>query len=175
MKKFFAIAAAALMLAGGQAFAQNRDGRKGPKGEKPSREEMVERMSRRMAEEMELDDATTEKFVPVYSAFKNEVHEALASAPRAGKDASDAEIEAAIKAKFDVSRKVLDIREAYYDEFRKFLTPKQIQKIYNSERQHMGGPQGGPGRGEGHRGGPQGGHRGGRGGQGFGGDRGDAE
>ena len=32
------------------------------------------------------------------------------------------------------SRKILDIREEYYNEFRKFLSPKQIQKIYNMEK-----------------------------------------
>ena len=28
----------------------------------------------------------------------------------------------------------LDIREEYYNEFRKFLSPKQIQKMYNMEK-----------------------------------------
>ena len=160
MKKFFAIAAVALMMAGGQAFAQNRDSRKGPGGEKPSREEMVANMSRRMAVELELDGPTTEKFIPVYSAFRTEIFEALASAPKVGKDATDAEIEASIKAKFEVSRKVLDIREAYYDKFRKVLSPRQVRKLYNSEMNHMGGHMGG--RGEGFERG-RGGFNGGRG------------
>ena len=29
---------------------------------------------------------------------------------------------------------MLDIREKYYNEFRKFLSPKQIQKMYNMEK-----------------------------------------
>jgi len=175
MKKIFAIAAVALMMAGGQAYAQERDSGRGPKGnkgDKPSRAEMVEHMSRRMAEELALDEPTAEKFVPLYSAFKNEIHEVLAAAPKAGKDASDAEIEASIKAKFQASRQVLDIREAYYDKFREILTPRQIQKLYKSEGRKVGAHNGGPGHGGGRPGGPGNGRRGGRGGHDFGGDRG---
>ena len=47
---------------------------------------------------------------------------------------TDAEVEQAIKARFAQSRKILDIREEYYNEFRKFLSPKQIQKMYNMEK-----------------------------------------
>ena len=36
-----------------------------------------------------------------------------------------------MRARFAQSRKVLDIREKYYDEFRKFLSPKQVQKVYD--------------------------------------------
>lgn len=47
---------------------------------------------------------------------------------------TDAEVEQAIKARFAQSRKILDVREKYYNEFRKFLSPKQIQKMYNMEK-----------------------------------------
>ena len=47
---------------------------------------------------------------------------------------TDAEVEQVIKARFAQSRKMLDIREKYYNEFRKFLSPKQIQKMYNMEK-----------------------------------------
>ena len=47
---------------------------------------------------------------------------------------TDAEVEARIKARFEQSRKILDIREKYYKEYRKFLSPKQIQRIYTVEK-----------------------------------------
>ena len=47
---------------------------------------------------------------------------------------TDAEVEARIKARFDQSRKILDVREKYYKEYRKFLSPKQIQRIYTVEK-----------------------------------------
>lgn len=49
---------------------------------------------------------------------------------------TDAEVEADIKTRFAQSRKMLDIREKYYEEFRKFLSPKQVQKMYNLERRN---------------------------------------
>ena len=60
----------------------------------------------------------------------------------------------AVKADFAQGRKILDIREKYYKAYSKFLTPKQIQRVYDMERQDMqrfakkwqqkGGKQGGP-------------------------------
>lgn len=47
---------------------------------------------------------------------------------------TDAEIEKQIKDQFAQSRKILDIREKYYNEFRKILSPKQIAKIYQTEK-----------------------------------------
>lgn len=47
----------------------------------------------------------------------------------------DSLADAAIKARFDRSQKLLDIREKYYAEYCKFLTPTQIKKVYEVERQ----------------------------------------
>ena len=47
---------------------------------------------------------------------------------------TDAEIEKQIKDQFAQSRKILDVREKYYNEFRKILSPKQIMKIYQTEK-----------------------------------------
>ncbi len=50
---------------------------------------------------------------------------------------TDAEIEKQIKDQFAQSRKILDVREKYYNEFRKILSPKQIMKIYQTEKRVM--------------------------------------
>ena len=47
---------------------------------------------------------------------------------------TDAEIDQMILENFAQSHKILDIREKYYAKFRKFLTPKQIMKIYQVEK-----------------------------------------
>ena len=49
---------------------------------------------------------------------------------------TDAEIEKEIKDQFAQSRKILDVREKYYNEFRKILSPKQIMKIYQTEKRN---------------------------------------
>ena len=50
---------------------------------------------------------------------------------------TDAEVEKNIKERFAHSRKLLDIREKYYDVYRSFLSPKQIQRVYELEKQVM--------------------------------------
>ena len=47
---------------------------------------------------------------------------------------TDAEVEQQIKGRFVQSRRILDVREKYYNEFRKILSPKQIMKIYQTEQ-----------------------------------------
>ena len=50
---------------------------------------------------------------------------------------TDAEIEKNIKERFARSRKLIDIREKYYGVYRDFLSPKQIQRVYELEKQVM--------------------------------------
>ena len=50
---------------------------------------------------------------------------------------TDAEVEQAIKASFAQSRKILDVREKYYNEFSNILSQKQIMKIYQQEKSNM--------------------------------------
>ena len=42
-----------------------------------------------------------------------------------------------LKDQFAQSRKMLDIREKYYNEFSKILSQKQIMKIYQQEKSNM--------------------------------------
>lgn len=48
------------------------------------------------------------------------------------KQMTDAQVEEALKARWEKMRKTADIQEKYYKEFSKFLTAKQIQKIMES-------------------------------------------
>ena len=51
--------------------------------------------------------------------------------------ATEQESEEEIKAKFERSQKILDIRKKYYSEYSKFLTQKQIQRVYEIEKDIM--------------------------------------
>ena len=103
-----------------------------------------------------LDDATAAKFTPVYEKYLKELRECrmMNFKPRARKDAdqgteantaketpkpvmTDAEIAKMLKDQFAQSRKMLDIREKYYNEFSKILSQKQIMKIYQQEKSNM--------------------------------------
>jgi hypothetical protein len=50
---------------------------------------------------------------------------------------TDAEAEQAIKQRMERSQKILDLREKYYGKYSQFLSPKQIERVYELERQAM--------------------------------------
>lgn len=98
-----------------------------------------------------LDDATAAKFTPVYGEYLKELRECrmMNRKPRAEKPQgtevaakkegqkpamTDAEIATMLKNQFAQSRKTLDVREKYYNEFSKILSQKQIMKMYQQEK-----------------------------------------
>lgn len=103
-----------------------------------SREQLAETQARHIAQQLAFDDETTAKFVDTYSRCQKEVW-SLAPRKRVGKGASktDRETEEAIEERFDRTQKLLDIRKKYYKEYSKFLTPKQIQRVYSIEKNMM--------------------------------------
>ena len=51
---------------------------------------------------------------------------------------TDAEVDKMMRDRFAQARKMLDIREKYYDEFRKFLSAKQVQKVFDKGMDNHG-------------------------------------
>ena len=145
--KFFLMMLAAIVM-GSQVtlFAQEKKGAK-PERRQFNKEQMLEMQCNQIIKGLALDDATATKFIPVYKQYMEEMRATrhmgacrnIANRTAADKQTpkplpTDAEVEQAIKARFAQSRKILDVREKYYNEFRKFLSPKQIQKMYNMEK-----------------------------------------
>lgn len=122
---------------------------------RPNMEQLTKMQASRISQSLGLDDKTSQKFIETFCQCRKEMG---ATRPyRHGKkraEMTDAEVDKAIKADFAQGRKILDIREKYYKAYSKFLTPKQIQRVYDMERQDMqrfakkwqqkGGKQGGP-------------------------------
>lgn len=121
-----------MMAFGGAAVAQKND------GQRKSREQLAEVQARHIAKELAFDDETTEKFADAYCRCQKEI---WALGPRLGRKAkdgmTDAQTEEAIKKRFEHSQKLLDIRQKYYAEYSKFLSQKQIQRVYELERKMM--------------------------------------
>ena len=49
-----------------------------------------------------------------------------------------------------MARAILDLREKYYNKYKRFLSPEQIDRVYRTEKRLMGPPPGGlkkPGKG----------------------------
>ena len=106
---------------------------------RPSREQLAELQARHIAGSLALDDATAKKFVDAYRDYQQEVWNSGTSMKKrvVAQSLTDAEIEKNIKERFAHSRKLLDIREKYYDVYRGFLSPNQIQRVYELEKQVM--------------------------------------
>lgn len=152
MKMKFIYAFLACLMIGSQLglAAQNQTDKDKNRKKRQTPEQLMERQTNQMVRTLMLDDAATAKFVPVYQSYLKELRECRmmnrkqppakqkAGAPGVKPEPkplpTDAEIEQQIKERFAQSRKILDIREKYYDEFRKILSPKQVMKIYQKER-----------------------------------------
>lgn len=128
--------------------AQNQNGRKSGH-KRMTMEELTAMQCDRIVKDLGLDDATAAKFTDVYKKYMQEMNDLRKKdAPRGprvkgekGKERptlTDAEVEKIMKERFAQSRKILDIREKYYDEFRKFLSPKQVQKVYDRGQMNHG-------------------------------------
>ena len=108
-------------------------------------EQMVNMQANNIIGDLGLDDKTSAKFKDVYAKYMKEMNdlrkEYMPKRPEAGKKPSmptDAEVDKMMRDKFKVGRKMLDLREKYYDEFRKFLSPKQVQKVYDQGQKNHG-------------------------------------
>ncbi|MDR1985156.1 MAG: hypothetical protein LBQ28_10115 [Prevotellaceae bacterium] len=100
--------------------------------EKLGKEEIIEKKCKKTADKLMLDDAAVAKFTPVYKAYLNEISENIRFKHSHNDDkTSDSEVDKAVQDNFAKARKTVDIREKYYNEFRKFLTAKQAKMAIN--------------------------------------------
>ena len=102
-----------------------------------TREQLAEAQAHCIADEMAMDDTTAKQFVETFCQFQKDI---WALGPRPKRDAShlsDKEAEQAMNERFTHSQKILDLRKRYYLKYSKFLTPKQIERVYELERKMM--------------------------------------
>lgn len=142
MKKIATLAIAAMMSIALMAQnPQSRQNNQNPQGKRPNPEQMEQMQCKRIIEELALDNRTADIFVKVYKEYKAELRvvreqfKPVRPNREAGETRlSDEQVEANILAGFAQSRAIVDVREKYYSEFRKTLSPQQIEKIFNEEK-----------------------------------------
>ena len=147
-KYFWMLMVACLM--GTQVMNAQEENPQGKKERKrPSFEQISEMQCRRIANDLGLDDKTATRFSDVYKKYMKEMNDLRMKGmqkkddvkkdeTRGPKHLSDAEVDKMMRDRFVQARKMLDIREKYYDEFRKFLSPKQVQKVYEQGMANRG-------------------------------------
>lgn len=103
-----------------------------------SREQLAEVQAKHIAHELAFSNDITTKFVDTYCNFQKEL---WAIRPKntenKAPDITDKQKEERIKARFEQSEKILNIRKKYYKEYSKFLTQTQIERVYELEHQMM--------------------------------------
>ena len=141
-KYFFVLRVAVLM--GTQVMnAQNETNKRTDKRMRPrmTMEQLADKQAAKIVTDLGLDDKTAAKFTDVYKKYMKELDDVRKEFPlygikgmKAKTQASiptDEEVDKMMRDRFKQSRKMLEVREKYYDEFRKFLSPKQVQKVYD--------------------------------------------
>ena len=101
-----------------------------------TREQLAETQARHICNELALDDDASAKFCNEYCNYMKEL---WAIGPRTNKkqraEMTDAQAEAQTKIDFERSQKILDLRQKYYKRYSTFLTQRQIQRVYEIEKQ----------------------------------------
>lgn len=111
-----------LTAIGGTASAQSSR-------QRLSREQLAEVQARHIADEMAMDDTTSQHFIETFCQFQREIW-ALGPRPKHLNDQmTDEETEQALKARFAHSRKILDLRQKYYGIYSGFMTQGQIRQM----------------------------------------------
>lgn len=142
MKKVFRILLTTIMMVAFSTAvsAQENNGQQPSKKQRMSREQMAEMQAKHISRQLALDDATSQKFIETFCVYQKELWALRPQGKGKHKnraEMTDAEAEKAIKDQFDHSQKVLTLRQDYYNKYSKFLSAKQIQRVYDLEKQSM--------------------------------------
>lgn len=146
-KYFFMLIVACLM--GTQVMDAQENKGPGKRGRRMTMEQMATIQAGKIVNQLGLDDAKAAKFTEVYKKYMKELNdlrkkdmpgksEMKKGEPQAPKQLTDEEVDKMMRERFAEGRKMLDIREKYYNEFRKFLSPKQVQKVYEQGKMNKG-------------------------------------
>lgn len=129
MKRIQIILALLLTMTVQLAAASDKNSRQFPR-------ERVEKEAGVYVKSLKLRGDSAERFTKIYLDYKQDIHKALESsrgkmnqAWKRGKHITDKEIDQSIKARFKLSRSLLDIREKYYGRFRQVLSPRMYEQF----------------------------------------------
>lgn len=139
MKKYIATIVVSFLMAGMiNANAQNEG--HGRTDRTP--EQRMEMQAQRVASTLMLSDEVSASFITMYKEYRaalkavnDKYRPARRTEDQKGTPMKDAEVDARIRNEFAKSQAILDTRIAYYEKFLTILSPKQIKKIYEIEKE----------------------------------------
>lgn len=122
----------AMVLSGTLQAQPPQDGR-----QRMSREQLAEKQAKHIADKLNLSDDATKKFIVTFTNYQKEMWKIKPHGKPHKGEHTDEDAKQAIKEQFDISEKILHIRQKYYKKYSTFLTQKQIQQMYNEEKKMM--------------------------------------
>ena len=139
-----------------QKNKRNLERKPGAQKERITPEQFAERQARSIASTLAFDDATTTRFVETFCNYRKELialkgkdkkQPKAEAAPQAQgekpearkprmekKERTEAETKEMLEGRFEMNQKMLDLRKKYYKEYSKFLSQKQIERVYDLEK-----------------------------------------
>ena len=105
-----------------------------------NRQQAMQRIEQQVlhySEVFELNEEQAQQFGTLYKAYNKQmraIHDQYRHETAEGSTLTDEQIEQRILDNFAQSRAILDVREQYYKQFRKFLTASQINQIFEDEK-----------------------------------------
>ena len=103
-----------------------------------SRQELSEAQAMYISRMLGFDEETARKFESLYLMQQREIWALSPEESVKPSDRTDAEVDRTIREGFERSEQILAIRKKYYKEYRRFLSPQQVERIYQLERRTMG-------------------------------------
>jgi len=97
------------------------------------RQKMIHMAALRIADEIGVAEADRPAFISMYQDYKKETALIMSENPSPSANSEEA-AEKKILLDFEKSGKILQLRKDYYFKFKGILTPLQIQKMYDAER-----------------------------------------
>lgn len=105
--------------------------------QRPTAEQIMEMQVNGMQKRLMLDDATAEKFAPLYKEYLGALKACRPEKPQnkdQKKELTDKEIDQQIQQQWAIQKKVIEVKETYYAKFKKILTMRQIEQVFQSDK-----------------------------------------
>lgn len=90
-----------------------------------------------VVETLQLSSSKASELEPVYAQFMRELRPEKHHRFNPMEPMTEERIEEMTRAKLAMAKHIATVREKYYDIFRKILSPSQIEKMYQAEREIM--------------------------------------
>lgn len=124
-----------LLLTGPLVWSQGPDGGKKLLQDKKVQEVLLKSQLYEISNILDLPGSTLSKFNEIFTAYFYDMRDAEKKTKRPQGKLSELESEQIILEDFAQAKRIMIVRENYYQQFKKILTPSQILQLYDLERE----------------------------------------